>query len=358
MKRTPDEPQKIASKLSLFVTIFVILIFWGIFHLVFPQNSQFTIPFAAILFAGLLSGVFSFIVANYLVRNYLAEKIRLIFKTIRTTKLPQSGDKAFSKSSLDKVNQEVLKWSQDKTHEIEELKKMAEYRREFLGNITHELKTPVFNVQGYIMTLLEGAMEDPEINRQYLIRAEKNLDRIVMIIDDLMKISALESGKLKLEISRFDIVELACEAMDLISDKAKAKNMSLSLLHPYDYSYPVKADRERIKDVLINLIDNAIKYGNANGRIRISFYIMDTHVLTEVTDDGPGIEAVDLSRIFERFYRADKARSRTEDSSGGTGLGLAIVKHIIEAHNERINVRSTPGIGTTFAFTLKKGELD
>lgn len=358
MKRTPDESQRLAFKLSLFVAIFITLLLGAIMYLTVPDQSNNTFPFTTVIFAGLLSGIFSFIVANYLVRKYLAEKIRLIYKAIRTSKLPHSGDTTFAKSSLDKVNQEVMKWSEDKTHEIEELKKMAEYRREFLGNITHELKTPVFNVQGYLMTLLDGAMEDPEINRQYLKRAEKNVDRIVMIIDDLVKISSFESGKLKLEISRFDIIELANEAMDLMSDKAKSKNINLSFLHPYDLPYQVKADREKIKDLLINLIDNAIKYGNANGRIRISFYIMDTRVLTEVTDDGPGIEAADLSRIFERFYRADKARSRTDDSFGGTGLGLSIVKHIIEAHDERINVRSTPGVGTTFAFSLKKGDLE
>ncbi len=353
MKKLPDEPRKLALITAGYISGFLILILWIVMEFLGTRYSI-DISVWLVISVGIIAGIFAYFVINYMVRNYIGEKVRLIYKTIRTSKLPLKGDTSFAKSSLDKVNQEVIAWSKSKTEEIEELKKMAEYRREFLGNISHELKTPVFNIQGYLLTLLDGAINDEEVNKQYLLRAEKNIERIIMIINDLVKISELESGQLKPEYSRFELTELTHEVMDLLADKASAKNINLSLLQPYEQQFIVRADKQRIKDVLINLIDNAIKYSNPKGRIRISFYVMDSRILTEVTDDGPGIDAHDLPRIFERFYRVDKSRTRTDNNNGGTGLGLAIVKHIIEAHEEQINVRSTKGVGTTFAFTLKK----
>lgn len=302
--------------------------------------------------ASFVISVFAWITIYLSVTTFISEKIRIIYKTIRTSKLPRGTDKAFTKSSLDLVNQEVMEWSENKKKEIDELKKMAQYRRDFLGNVSHELKTPIFNIQGYVLTLLDGGLEDPAINKQFLERTEKSINRMIALVEDLEKISQLESGELQMNISKFDIVSLSRDVIEFLEIKTKNKKTTVSLFPTYDKPHMVLADKERIKEVLINLLDNAIKYGKPKEtKIKLSFFDMDTNILVEVTDNGPGIESSELPRIFERFYRVDKARSREK---GGSGLGLAIVKHIIEAHDETISVRSTTGVGTTFGFTLKK----
>ncbi len=245
----------------------------------------------------------------------------------------------------------MLKWVQDKKEEIDKLKESEIYRREFVGNVSHELKTPIFNIQGYILTLLEGGMDDPDINKEYLIRAEKNINRMISIVEDLETISQLESGQLKLQIEKFDIVLLVKEVIETLEIKAKKKSIKINFETNYILPILVFADRERIRQVLVNLIDNSIKYNNVEGTTKIGFFDMDENILIEVEDNGIGIPPDHISRIFERFYRVDKSRSRDQ---GGSGLGLAIVKHIIDAHNQNINVKSTNGIGTNFAFTLKK----
>ena len=221
------------------------------------------------------------------------------------------------------------------------------------GNISHELKTPIFNIQGYVLTLLDGGLEDPSINRDYLIKAEKSINRMIAIIDDLETISMLESNQLQLNKSRFDILSLLREAMEAVEIKARKKDCSIFLSQIYDRPIYVIADRQRILQVLINLLDNAVKYGRKKeGKVKIGFFDMDEHILIEISDNGPGIAQQDLPRIFERFYRTDKGRAREQ---GGTGLGLAIVKHILEAHNQSVTVRSTLEVGTTFGFTLLRG---
>lgn len=310
------------------------------------------IPFWLMVVAAFTISVFAWITIYFSVTTFISEKIRIIYKTIRTSKLPRGTDKAFTKSSIDQVNQEVLEWSENKKKEIEELKKMAQYRRDFLGNVSHELKTPIFNIQGYVLTLLDGGLDDPAINKQYLERTEKSINRMIALVEDLEKISRLESGELQMNLNKFDIVALSREVIEFLEIKTKKKKTSITIYPSYDKPHMVLADRERIREVLINLLDNSIKYGKSkDSRIKLSFFDMDTNILVEVTDNGPGIESSELPRIFERFYRVDKARSREK---GGSGLGLAIVKHIIEAHEETINVRSTTGVGTTFGFTLKK----
>lgn len=294
---------------------------------------------------------FAFGIASFLVKRFLIEKLRLIYKIIRTSKSSKDEKKEKVLSSLDKVNKEVIEWTENKKKEIEELKRMATYRREFLGNVSHELKTPIFNIQGYVLTLLDGGLDDPSINKQYLLRTEKSINRMIALVEDLEKISQLESGELQLNHSKFDISALSRDVIEFLEIKTRKKKVSITFPQP-EKSYFVYADRERTREVLINLIDNSIKYGNSNhAETKISFFDMDKHILVEISDNGPGIETSELPRIFERFYRVDKARSR---ELGGSGLGLAIVKHIIEAHEETINVRSSPGIGTTFAFTLPK----
>jgi two-component system, OmpR family, phosphate regulon sensor histidine kinase PhoR len=246
---------------------------------------------------------------------------------------------------------EALHLAQEKQEEIDELKKLEAYRREFLGNVSHELKTPLFNIQGYLLTLLDGAKDDPGILKDYLQRSEKNIDRMIAIIDDLETISQFETGEMKLNVIRFDIKALTREVVDLLETKAKKKNITIRCAEQGAAEYFVKGDKERIRQVLINLVDNSIKYGNEGGFTAISFAEKETTVETTVSDNGIGVSAKDLPRLFERFFRVDKSRSREQ---GGSGLGLAIVKHIMEAHGSSVNVTSAPNEGSVFTFRLKK----
>jgi two-component system phosphate regulon sensor histidine kinase PhoR len=253
---------------------------------------------------------------------------------------------------IEDVNTEVENWEKGHEEEITKFKELEKYRREFIGNVSHELKTPIFNIQGYIQTLLDGGLDDPKINKTFLKRADKSVNRMIAIVEDLETISELESYELKMDYQDFDIVDLTKDVVEFLEINAKKKKAKIYFRDDYDKPIMVKADIKRIRQVLINLIENSLKYGREeDGRTKISFFDMDENILIEVSDNGGGISEKDLPRVFERFYRTDKARSRKK---GGTGLGLAIVKHIIEAHNQTINVRSYPGVGSTFGFTLKK----
>lgn len=297
--------------------------------------------------------LFTYFLFKFTIEKFIYEKIRVIYKTIRNKKSVKSNENPDLKGkTIENVYEEVVDWGNKKSKEIEELKKMAVYRREFLGNVSHELKTPIFNIQGYVLTLLDGGLDDPSINKEYLLRTEKSINRMIAIVEDLETISHLESSELQLTLRKTDIFSLAREVIEFLEIKAKKRNNTITFGSNYEKPIYVLADKERIRQVLINLIDNSIKYGHSeNGKTQISFFDMDENILIEVTDNGNGIDENDLPRIFERFYRTDKGRSREQ---GGSGLGLAIVKHIIEAHDQTINVRSTPGVGTTFAFTLRK----
>jgi len=300
----------------------------------------------------------SFIIYKFILDKFIYEKIRLIYKTIHQLKTPRKEQKTVilnKKDIIEQTNQEVMEWAENKVKEVDDLKKLEAYRREFLGNVSHELKTPIFNIQGYVLTLLDGGLDDQQINRKYLERTEKSIDRMISIIEDLEAISKLEAGEMKLKFEILDVAALCLEVIDLLEIKAEKKNIRLCLSQPYDSPILVYADRQRIQQVLTNLIVNSIKYGTENGRTKVSFFDMDENILIEVTDSGIGIPQEDLPRVFERFYRGDRSRAR-KSGEGGSGLGLAIVKHIIEAHNQTINVRSTMGVGSTFAFTLQKGK--
>jgi two-component system phosphate regulon sensor histidine kinase PhoR len=304
------------------------------------------------------SGVFllSYFIYQYILEKFIYDKIKLIYKTIHTLKSKISFkemDLTLDKDIISKVNEEVSEWAQDRREEIEELKKLEVYRREFLGNVSHELKTPLFNIQGYILTLLDGGLDDPSINKEYLERSGKNIERMIAIVEDLEVISRFETGELKLDMINFDIVALASDVIELLEVKAKKKNIRLSVTREFEKPLFVRADKERIRQVLINLVDNSIKYGIEGGKTKVDFFDMDKNTLIEVTDNGLGVDSKDISRLFERFFRVDKSRSREQ---GGSGLGLSIVKHIIEAHHQTINVRSTLSVGTTFAFTLQKAD--
>ena len=292
---------------------------------------------------------------RFFLQNFIYEKIRLIYKTIRKLKLnkDEKPDINLNTDILKEVKEEVEVWSEEHKQEISVLKDRETFRREYIGNISHELKNPIFNIQGYIYSLMHGAAENPELLKKYLKRTNKNIERIITIIEDLDTISELEITNIKTNFKEFDILQLIKDVKDLFIDKISEKNITIFFRENYSSAVKVVGDEKRIKQVLINLIDNAVKYSFKNGKIKISIFDMDKNYLIEITDEGPGIPEEDLPRIFERFYRTDKARSRDK---GGSGLGLAIVKHIIEAHKQTINVRSTLGVGTSFAFTVKKSK--
>ena len=312
-----------------------------------------TISDRGLLIVAIGVAVFAYFISYYFLREYVYRKIKVIYKRIREHKLRPDEMKRVFKPELvfEQVEKEVEEWADQQQKEIEQLRAWQEYRRKFLGDISHELKTPIFNIQGYLETLLDGGLEDEAINRLYLRRAAKNVERLNTIIEDLEVISRLESRELPLDIRTFDIKELTREVFEDLEFKASRKNIKLAFKQAADQSFKVKADREYVRQVLTNLINNSIKYGAEDGHTRVGFYDMDRVVLVEVADNGIGIEREHLSHLFDRFYRVDKSRSRDQ---GGSGLGLSIVKHIIEAHNQTINVRSTVGVGTTFGFTLNK----
>ena len=283
-------------------------------------------------------------------------RIKLVYKTIHKQKLSKDSKKEQISSIhgdiIGKVNEEVENWVSDRKAEIDELKRMEVYRREFLGNVSHELKTPLFNMQGFILTLLDGGIHDPNVNLDFLEKSQKNIERMITIVEDLEVISRLETGEASPLLSTFSITALVREVMEFLEPKATEREIKLLFAAEYTDNMLVRADKEKIRTVLTNLILNSVKYGKQSGRTKVSFYDMDENYLIEISDNGVGIEEKHIARLFERFYRVDKHRSRAQ---GGSGLGLAIVKHIIEAHNQTVNVRSAPGVGSTFAFTLKKG---
>ena len=308
----------------------------------------------SLIVVAVIAFIATFIVFYFLLEKFIYRKIKLIYKTIsnfRSSKEKTAGRINLGDDILTSVNREVLDWQQNRSDEITELRRMESFRKEFLGNVSHELKTPIFNIQGYIHTLLEGGIDDKEVNIHYLQRASKSVDRLCLIVEDLESISKLEAGEMTLEQRVFDIHDLVQDVFESLEMQTAEKKIHLGFKEGSDKTFYVFADKERIRQVLINLLVNSIKYGKDNGTTLLGFYDMDENILVEVTDDGIGVEMQHLPRLFERFYRVDKSRSR---EAGGTGLGLAIVKHIIEAHQQTINVRSTFGIGTTFAFTLKK----
>ncbi|MBN1182496.1 MAG: sensor histidine kinase [Bacteroidales bacterium] len=287
--------------------------------------------------------------------NFLIEKIHPIYKTISSFTISEEDirKKMKDKDILSHLNKKVVKWIKTKTREIAELKKLEKYRREFMGNVSHELKTPIFTIQGYVLTLLDGALEDEKINRSYLEKAEKSINRMISIVEDLESISQLESGQLILNYENFNIVTLIEEIFENLEIKAIEKKIALIFTPEPERNIIVYADRKRIYEVLNNLLVNSINYGKENGNTSVSFMDMGNNILIDITDNGIGIAEKDIPRIFERFFRTDKSRSR---EAGGTGLGLSIVKHIIEAHNQTINVSSKLGVGSSFSITLKKGK--
>lgn len=301
------------------------------------------------------SFIISFVVFYYLIEKYVYSKIKIIYKLIHNLKLGRDLRDALGESTsadpINDVEKEVKEWAREKKSEIEALRSQEKFRREFLSNISHEFKTPLFAIQGYIDAIVDDDFEDTDMARQFLQKASKNVARLTYLIKDLDEISKLESGEMPINYSKFRINDLIKEVIESLELKASQHHIKLVFKQKYDEPILVHADRNKITQVLVNLLDNALKYGKEHGTAAISLFELHDQVLIEVTDDGYGIEEKNLNRLFERFYRTDSSRSR---EIGGSGLGLAIVKHIIEAHQQTISVRSTEGIGSTFGFTLEK----
>ncbi|HEY0897632.1 MAG TPA: ATP-binding protein [Sphingobacteriaceae bacterium] len=297
----------------------------------------------------------SYVVFYYLIEKYVYSKIKLIYKLIHSLKLGKDLKDALgeyvSEDPINDVELEVKEWARAKKTEIDALKSQEQFRREFLTNISHEFKTPLFAIQGYIETLQEDGFEDAQLAEKFLSKAARNVERLSFLIKDLDAISKLESGEVPINYERFDLAPLVREVIESLEIKSRDYKIDLIFKDKYQGPTWVNADREKIRQVLVNLIGNSLKYGKEHGTTSVKTFELHDQVLVEVTDDGVGIEEQYLPRVFERFYRTEKSRSR---NVGGSGLGLAIVKHIVEAHQQTISVRSTVGVGSTFGFTLQK----
>ena len=298
---------------------------------------------------GVLIEEISFFVIYHAVEDFINQRIKVLYKTI--SKMKGSGDPQINMDEdvIGKVNQDVMDWAAEQIEEVTLLRETDSFRKDFIGNLAHELKTPLFNIQGFIMSLIEGGANEPEIRDKFLRKAEKNIDRMTGLLEDLDSIYKIETGGMSLDSHPTNIVELCRDIIDSLHKKADKSNITLSVSDQEEFI--VICDVNKIEQVVSNLLVNSINYGNDGGHTRVKFFDMGEKVLIEVSDNGIGIKKKELMRIYERFYRVDKSRSR---NAGGSGLGLAIVKHIIEAHGQNIHVRSTYGQGTTFSFTLQK----
>ncbi|WP_310379359.1 ATP-binding protein [Flavobacterium sp.] len=335
--------------ISLFATFFAMILVKEMFKYSFSSLLYFGIIFIIIIY------IFSFLVIQYRVERFIYRRVKKIYDDISLLESSTFITQPIT-TDMEALTREVKKFATDKKLEIEMLKIREEYRREFLGNVSHELKTPLFTVQGYLSTLIDGAMEDKVIRKKYLKRAEKGVERLIYIVEDLDMITKLEVGDLNLEFSEFDIVDLIQNVFDLLEMKADKKRIKLAFENHNIKPIFVKGDKDKIQQVVENLIVNSIKYGKEGGLTEVSVVnLTKKKVLIRISDNGEGIEKQNIPRLFERFYRVDKSGSRSE---GGSGLGLAIVKHIIEAHKDKIYVESEFGLGSEFSFTLEKVKLN
>lgn len=336
-------PKQLSIFTALTLSIPISLLIWYV-------EKSWTI--ALVCFAVISGG--SYLLILFVLERFIYRKIKLIYKFIHQTKASKKEEVYYKyllpQKSIDEVRQDVEEWAAENKEEIEILRANEQFRKEFLQNLSHEFKTPVFAIQGYVDTLLQGAMENPEINKRFLEKTSKNVERLGNLINDLDEISKLERGELVIYKQNFIIQELIKESFEALSINAEGRRIKFSIKKGCEAPLTVFADKEKIRQVITNLLENSIKYGKENGTITASMYRTDgKHILTEISDDGIGIPERHISRIFERFYRTEEGRSRDVT---GSGLGLAICKHIIEAHGQTIHVRSTENIGTTIGFTL------
>ena len=336
---------KFALNLAAIITVMAIFFALSLFY-----GLEINSPLWLWLIFGFVFFLFSFWVIKYYTERLIYRQIKKIYKDVQgleDAKIDQSP----VTMDLNLLTQEVERFTENRQLELTTLKDREAYRREFMGNVAHELKTPLFTVQGYVLTLLDGAMKDKSVRKKYLQRANKAVERLIYIVKDLDMITKIEMGGLTLDQESFNIIELVQNAFDLLEMKAQKKEISLVFDRDYQDSIMVNADRERIQQVLTNLVDNSIKYGKQSGTTEVTInQLSKDRCLVRVTDNGEGIEQEHMGRLFERFYRVDKSGSR---AVGGSGLGLAIVKHLIEAHGEKIYVESQFGVGSEFSFTLE-----
>ena len=347
MSKTFKISFKFAFKYSLFITAILTLLVCVFFYAFYSLDILVIATFAFVCF------LVSFLIIQYRVQQFIYKRVKKIYDDL-TLLESSTFDRSKITTDMATLTQEIDKYAKNKKIEIEALKIREQYRKEFIGNVSHELKTPLFMVQGYVSTLIDGAADDEILREKYLKRADKGVERLIYIIKDLDMITKFEAGDLRLEIESFDIVELVKNVFELLEMKAAKKKIALTFDMDYKYPIMVNGDRERLQQVLSNLIVNSIKYGETNGTTEVSIEnLIKNKVIVRVTDNGEGIEKLHIPRLFERFYRVDKSGSRKE---GGSGLGLAIVKHIIEAHEEKLYVESEYGIGSEFSFTLEKSK--
>ena len=337
---------KFAVKTSLYLSVFLTLLSAVFLYLANVAEWYFLLLYFLSCF------VFSFLIIQYRIEHFIYRNIQKIYDNVRLLDASTLSPGQVT-SDMATLTREVEKFAEGKKLEIEALKIKENYRKEFMGNISHELKTPLFTVQGYIETLLGGAMKDKAVRKKYLSRAAKGVDRLIYIVRDLDMITKLETGDLHLKMQKFDLVDVVQSAFDLLEMKAAKKNITLSFDTEYEPVW-VYGDVERIQQVLTNLVMNSIKYGKNDGTTEVSISDFERNkVIVRVSDNGEGIDKKHIPRLFERFFRVDKSGSRKE---GGSGLGLSIVKHILEAHGEKIFVESVFGVGSEFSFTLEKSK--
>jgi two-component system phosphate regulon sensor histidine kinase PhoR len=342
---------RIPRTYSLIITLMVLVLTAGV--LLVNELLEFRNRFIEYILIGVVVAGGTFGIVRFFFVRFVEQKINPIFKTIHSYTMSQKKlrDSIYKGDVIDGLNQEVKIWASNQTEEIKKLRELEKYRKDFLGNVSHELKTPIFNIQGYILTLLDGGMEDLNVNKLYLKRAEKSTNRLINIVDDLDSIARLESGEFKLNMESFNLVRVVEDVMEDQEMQARSQNIKVGFDRNYNRPVRVKADKKRITEVISNLVNNSIKYGRSGGKTTIGFIDTGENILVDISDNGIGIDEKDLPRIFERFFRVDKSRSR---ESGGTGLGLSIVKHTIQAHNQTVTVRSKMNKGTTFIFSLEK----
>lgn len=338
------------------LSIFTLLISGGIGILAasFDFFHRGSLSIAVLIFTAIT--LLCYIILLNLFERFIYKRIRNVYKLIRNLKLGKGLKDALGEQITDDpirdAEREVQDWARQRISELDKLREQAKFRKEFLSNISHEFKTPLFAMQGYVETLQDGLIDDdPEMAKKFLGKAARNLDRLSYLIEDLDEISKLESGIISLTMENFDVVALIRECIEDLEGKATRHGIHMRYTGKPNQPVMVKGDRQRIQQVLVNLLENSIKYGKKGGKTSVATYPLFDQVLIEVTDNGIGIDEKSLARVFERFFRIDASRSR---EVGGSGLGLAIVKHIVEAHQQSVNARSTEGLGTTFGFTLER----
>ena len=340
---------KIKSRLLLLIiTLFIsaLISFVSLLLLFGIDNIDF-VDFTKVF---LLTFLVVYIIGNVYTRSFLYSKLKEISKDI----LPEKNISQTVTTNMEELVTEIKDYDSKRKSEFSEMKKLESFRREFIGNLAHEIKTPLFTSQSYILTLLDGALKDENVNIKYLKTASKAIDRLNLIVKDLDLITKIESGESILNKNKFDIINLTENVFEMLEFTAKKKKIKLTVNKDKGLETKVIADKEKIEQVLTNLIDNSIKYGKDNGTTEIVIQSLnEDKIIVRVTDNGVGFKKENYTRIFERFFRVDRSGSR---SAGGSGLGLAIVKHIIDAHDEKIYVESEFGVGSEFSFTLEKSK--